>query len=776
MASLREVRAIFGMLPEHGLGIRGVYLGTRSNNGSPSSAEHLSALPVREPPPLEPPSKSLLQREVCTLLGSEEIRGSALRRLDTILGAAPPVSPLHFCVPRRHFSSSISSTSASAYPSSKNSPREGLSSLWSSGPRRWFFRFGRDAAQLEELANAKPEDPRKQAALYRALIDNEPEVVIRRFEDERFGRDTECASLYLAALYETNQLERASRFLLPTGGVPKGDSTNGPSSPGTQWPLAGLLGTKERPLIVQNTSGPSGWRRLWTVLNIFIVGSIAYSIFGMNEQRLGGITTKVHKFFKKGETSEKTYTFDDVQGCDEAKKELEEIVEFLKNPAKFNKLGAKMPKGVLLVGPPGTGKTLLAKAVAGEADVPFIYASGSQFDEVFVGVGSMRIRQMFESAKAQAPAIIFIDEIDAIGSKRNPRDPQHSRMSLNQLLTEMDGFSESTGVVVIAATNLPESLDKALLRPGRFDRHVQVPLPDVRGRKQILEMYLRDVRLSPEVDTAVMARATPGFSGADLFKMVNTAKIVASVENGFQVTMTHLEHAKDEILMGAPRKSTLLSDEDRRVTAYHESGHAITALYTRHSHPIHKATILPRGMALGMVTQLPERDELSVNMAQLLARMDVAMGGRVAEAMIFGEDQITTGASNDFAQATAIARAMVTQYGMSEAVGPVSISDSDWETLSPHTRALIDAEVKRLLDESLARAKALLATHRGQLDRLAAALLDYETLTREEIELVVAGHRLELASLREASLSKSGKGQNEPIDDGLVRPKIDLLF
>lgn len=765
MGSLKEVRTIFGLLPEYGLGIRGMYTGARSGAGLFTFVEQLPILPVRRHPPIDHLANNCLQQEVCTFLAPDEIQRLGSQRLNTMLNMAPPANPLCLCVPRRHFSSSSSSIASRR--------RKSLFPPGNLGARRWFFRFGRDAAQLEELANAKPEDARKQAALYRALIDSEPEVVIRRFEDERFERDAECVSLYLAALYETNQLERASRFLL-SASTAKVDPAGGSS--GGHWPLGGLLGTKERPLVVQNTSGPGGWRRLWTVLNIFIVGSIAYSIFGMNEQRLGGITTKVHKFFKKGETSEKSYAFDDVQGCDEAKKELEEIVEFLKNPAKFNKLGAKMPKGVLLVGPPGTGKTLLAKAVAGEADVPFVYASGSQFDEVFVGVGSMRIRQMFESAKAQAPAIIFIDEIDAIGSRRNPRDPQHSRMSLNQLLTEMDGFSESTGVVVIAATNLPESLDKALLRPGRFDRHVQVPLPDVRGRRQILEMYLKDVRLSSEVDIAVMARATPGFSGADLFKMVNTAKIVASVENGLQVTMAHLEHAKDEILMGAPRKSTLLSDEDRRVTAYHESGHAIAALHTRYSHPIHKATILPRGMALGMVTQLPERDELSVSRAQLLARMDVAMGGRVAEAMVFGEDQITTGASNDFSQATAIARAMVTQYGMSEAVGPVAIGDADWETLSPDTRALIDAEVKRLLDESLARAKALLASHRGQLDRLAAALLDYETLTREEIELVVAGRRLETISPRDAGMSKNIKDRNEPIGDGLVRPKVDLLF
>ena len=628
--------------------------------------------------------------------------------------------------------------------------------------RRWFFSFGRDINKLEEMANTKPDDASRQAALYRALIDNEPEVVIRRFEDRSFARDQECANLYLAALYETNQLDRAAHCLLD-----KSITNNNSGSTN----LLFNFGTKERPLYVQTNNTGGGWRRLWSLVNVVIVGSIIYSIFSMNEQRFGGITSKVHKYFKKGETSEKNYTFDDVQGCDDAKKELEEIVEFLKNPAKFNKLGAKMPKGVLLVGPPGTGKTLLAKAVAGEADVPFIYASGSQFDEVFVGVGSMRIRQMFESAKSQAPAIIFIDEIDAIGSKRNPRDPQHSRMSLNQLLTEMDGFSESTGVVVIAATNLPESLDKALLRPGRFDRHVNVPLPDVRGRKQILEMYLKDVCTAHDVDTTVIARATPGFSGAELFKMVNTAKINASVENGTQVTMSHLEHSKDEMLMGAPRKSAILSEEDRQVTAYHESGHAIAALNTKYAMPIHKATIMPRGMALGMVTQLPDKDELSISKAQLLARMDVAMGGRVAEAMIFGEDHITTGASNDFSQATAIARAMVTQYGMSEKVGPVTISDTDWETLSPDTRTLVDSEVKRLLEESFSRTKALLTARRSQLDRLATALLNYETLNKSEIEAVIAGRKLP-----DLKSSKQLDNDTRDRDEGLVRPKIDLLF
>jgi ATP-dependent metalloprotease len=636
-------------------------------------------------------------------------------------------------------------------------------------PVRHLFGFGRDLSKLEELAETNPLDARQQAKFYRAIVDEEPELVIKRFENSRYARDRECASLYLAALYETNQLDRAAKVFLSNNTTQPVAEEATTGKDGTMNPYQFInFGTKENPVYVQNMGqAPSGWRRLANWLNFLVAAVIIYSVVSMNESKLGGITTKVHKFFKK-DADGKHYTFDDVQGCDEAKKELEEVVEFLKNPAKFNKLGAKMPKGVLLVGPPGTGKTLLAKAVAGEADVPFIYASGSQFDEVFVGVGSMRIRQMFDSAKEQAPAIIFIDEIDAIGSKRNPRDPQHSRMSLNQLLTEMDGFAESTGVVVIAATNLPDSLDKALLRPGRFDRHVHVPLPDVRGRRQILEMYLKEVHMAPDVDTSIMARATPGFSGADLFKMINQAKITASLEDGREVTMRHLELAKDEMIMGVERKSAVIMDEDRKVTAYHESGHAIAALHSKHAHPIHKATIMPRGQALGMVAQLPERDEVSISKAQLLARMDVAMGGRVAEMIVFGEEHVTTGASSDFNQANGIARAMVTQYGMSEKVGPIVVNDDDWETLSPQTRELIDSEVRRLLEESQARAKACILANRAQLDKLATALLDYETLTREEIELVITGKPI---TMRQVPVTERPAQPQRP-----RTPKFDLVF
>ena len=357
-----------------------------------------------------------------------------------------------------------------------------------------------------------------------------------------------------------------------------------------------------------------------------------------------------------------------------------------------------MPKGVLLVGPPGTGKTLLAKAVAGEADVPFIYASGSEFDEMFVGIGSMRIRQMFQSAKEQAPAIIFIDEIDAVGSKRNARDPQHSRMSLNQLLIELDGFSESTGVVVIAATNFPETLDKALLRPGRFDKHVHVPLPDVAGRRKILNLFTRDIKLSKDVDLSLLSRATPGFSGADLNKLINQAKIMASLENSPFLQMSHLERSRDEMLMGAERKSFLMSLEDRKLTAFHEGGHAIVALYTENSTPIHKATIIPRGSALGLVSQVPEKDEYSATKQALMARMDVAMGGRVAEELLFGPDRVTTGASSDFTQATRIARSMVMQFGMSDKIGPMVFTEDDIDSVGPELKAAIDSEIKRLLE------------------------------------------------------------------------------
>jgi ATP-dependent metalloprotease len=434
--------------------------------------------------------------------------------------------------------------------------------------------------------------------------------------------------------------------------------------------------------------------------------------------------------------------FADVKGVDEAKGELEEIVEYLRDPDKFTNLGGKLPKGVLLVGPPGTGKTMLARAIAGEAGVPFFYTSGSEFEEMFVGVGARRVRDLFAAAKKTSPCIIFIDEIDAIGGSRNPKDQQYMKMTLNQLLVELDGFKSSEGVIVIAATNFPESLDKALVRPGRFDRHVVVPNPDVKGRSQILEAHFKGIKRSDDVDLNVIARGTPGFSGADLANLINIAALRAASQGATAVDMTALEFAKDRILMGAERKSAVISEKNRKLTAYHEGGHALVALYTDGAHPVHKATVVPRGMALGMVMQLPESDdETSVTRRQLLAKLDVAMGGRAAEELIFGTADVTTGASSDLEQATRLARAMVTKYGMSDIVGQMAIGYEEMAngSLSSETKALVESEVKKLLTAAHQRAVGILKSHEKELHTLAKELIEKETLTGQQINELLVG-------------------------------------
>ena len=458
--------------------------------------------------------------------------------------------------------------------------------------------------------------------------------------------------------------------------------------------------------------------------------------------------------------------FSDVKGVDEAKAELEEIVAFLRDPKRFTTLGGKLPKGVLLVGPPGTGKTLLARAVAGEAGVPFFYASGSEFEEMFVGVGARRVRELFAAAKRSAPCIVFLDEIDAIGSARNPRDQQYMKMTLNQLLVELDGFKGSDGIICIAATNFPESLDKALVRPGRFDRHVVVPNPDVEGRRQILEHHLRGVKTQPGLGAALIAvaRGTPGFSGADLANLVNVAALRAAVAGAKAVGLAELEYAKDRIMMGSERRSAVVSDESRRLTAYHEGGHALVATFTDGADPVHKATVVPRGMSLGMVQQLPEKDETSQTRKQLLARLDVLMGGRVAEELIFGDAEVTTGASHDLLQATRVARSMVTQYGMSSAVGLMS---QDYENgssaMSSEERSRVEEEVKELLKAAHGRAKGLLQSREAELHVLAKALLADETLTGAQIRALLklppkgeSGLKLQSAAGRAAAAALGG--------------------
>ena len=446
-------------------------------------------------------------------------------------------------------------------------------------------------------------------------------------------------------------------------------------------------------------------------------------------------------------------TFEDVAGVDEAKQEVEEVVEFLKDPQKFQRLGGKIPKGVLLVGPPGTGKTLLARAIAGEANVPFFTISGSDFVEMFVGVGASRVRDMFEQGKKNAPCIIFIDEIDAVGRHRGAGlggGNDEREQTLNQLLVEMDGFEANEGVILIAATNRPDVLDPALLRPGRFDRQVVVPNPDVVGRDKILRVHMRRVPLGKDVDAMVIARGTPGFSGADLANLVNEAALLAARKNKRVVTMLEFEEAKDKVLMGAERRSMVMTEEEKKLTAYHEGGHALIMMHVEGHEPLHKVTIIPRGRALGVTMFLPERDKYSQSYMELKAMLTSLFGGRVAEELIFGKDKVTTGASDDIRRATDIARAMVTQYGFSDKLGPLRYEDNQEEVFLGHsvtqhknvsdsTAEIIDEEIKRLIEEAEALARKILTDHIEDLHTLAGALLEYETLSRQEIDTVLAG-------------------------------------
>ena len=446
-------------------------------------------------------------------------------------------------------------------------------------------------------------------------------------------------------------------------------------------------------------------------------------------------------------------TFDDVAGIDEAKQELEEIVEYLRDPQKFQRLGGKIPKGVLLVGPPGTGKTLLARAIAGEANVPFFTISGSDFVEMFVGVGASRVRDMFEQGKKNAPCLIFIDEIDAVGRHRGAGlggGNDEREQTLNQLLVEMDGFEANEGVILISATNRPDVLDPALLRPGRFDRQVVVPNPDVLGREKILKVHMRKIPLAPDVKPRTIARGTPGFSGADIANLVNEAALLAARRGKRVVTMVEFEDAKDKVMMGAERRSMVMTDEEKRLTAYHEGGHAVVAAHMPASDPIHKATIIPRGRALGMVVRLPEGDRISVSREKLEADITVAMGGRIAEEIVFGREKVTSGAASDLKMATQIARSMVTQFGMSDELGPLSYNENEQEVFLGHsitqqknvseeTAHRIDLEVRRIVEQAYKRARGILDKNLESLHRIANALLEYESLSGEEIGAVMKG-------------------------------------
>ncbi len=449
-------------------------------------------------------------------------------------------------------------------------------------------------------------------------------------------------------------------------------------------------------------------------------------------------------------------TFDDVAGIDEAKQELEEIVEYLKDPQKFQRLGGKIPKGVLLVGPPGTGKTLLARAIAGEANVPFFTISGSDFVEMFVGVGASRVRDMFEQGKKNAPCIIFIDEIDAVGRHRGAGlggGNDEREQTLNQLLVEMDGFEANEGVILIAATNRPDVLDPALLRPGRFDRQVVVPNPDVVGREKILKVHMRKVPLASDVDPRIIARGTPGFSGADLANLVNEAALMAARKGKRSVTMAEFEQAKDKVMMGAERRSMVMTEDEKKLTAYHEGGHALVMLYAEGHEPLHKVTIIPRGRALGVTMFLPERDKYSQSRMELEAMLASLFGGRVAEELIFGPEKVTTGASDDIRRATNLARRMVTEFGFSDKLGPLRYSDNEEEVFLGHsvaqrknvsdaTAKVIDEEIRRIIEEGEATARGILTEHLDELHALAKGLLEFETLSADEIRKIIRGEKI----------------------------------
>ncbi|KAG4962623.1 hypothetical protein JHK82_039314 [Glycine max] len=662
-------------------------------------------------------------------------------------------------------------------------------------------RRARDADEATEVAYLKE--------LYHQ---NDPEAVIRVFESQPSLHNSPSAlSEYVKALVKVDRLDESMSNSVTeektVGGLSALRSLGKSTKDNT-------IGTASNPIHMVAREGGNIKDQLWRTFRFIVVSFFMISGVGALIEDKGiskglGINEEVQP------SMESSTKFSDVKGVDEAKEELEEIVHYLRDPKRFTRLGGKLPKGVLLVGPPGTGKTMLARAIAGEAGVPFFSSSGSEFEEMYVGVGARRVRDLFSAARKRAPAIIFIDEIDAIGGKRNAKDQMYMKMTLNQLLVELDGFKQNEGIIVIGATNFPQSLDNALVRPGRFDRHVVVPNPDVKGRQQILESHMSKsymvsaliisvqnvavlsfflwamigypldtfvYELTPiyfevyvlkadDVDLMIIARVTPGFSGADLANLINIAAIKAAMDGAKAVSMADLEHARDKIRMGSERKSAVISEESRKLTAFHEGGHALVAIHTDGALPVHKATIVPRGMALGMVTQLPDKDETSISRKQMLARLDVLMGGRVAEELIFGENKVTSGASSDLKKATSLAREMVTEYGMGNEVGLVTHDyEDDGRSMSSETRLLIEKEVKQFLERAYNNAKTILTTHNKELHALANALLEHETLSGTQIKALLAQVRSQMQQQQPQTLEAQNSSQSNTVPPSSSNP------
>ncbi|KIW59073.1 hypothetical protein PV05_03551 [Exophiala xenobiotica] len=636
-------------------------------------------------------------------------------------------------------------------------------------------------AHAERTANNNPTSATAQTAFYSALLRaNMPKIVIERYQSGRYATNPAADATYLKALQMTGSVPA------PGAGVGSGAMAQGGGlSPdklqavgqavagqnyGGQLIMPGNksgTGAKEAPLyvVVEESWGATILKWVKTFLWVGLAGYFLLVVLTMVVEFTGSFRTRVGQN-NEVQPQHQTVRFSDVHGCDEAKEELQELVEFLKNPDKFNRLGGKLPKGVLLVGPPGTGKTMLARAVAGEAGVPVFYMSGSEFDELYVGVGAKRVRDLFSQARNKAPAIIFIDELDAVGGKRNARDPAYAKQTLNQLLTELDGFSPSTGVILIAATNYPESLDKALTRPGRFDRHVTVPLPDVRGRIEILKHHMRNMPIAADVDATNLARATSGMSGAELENLCNQAAVNASRLKYKKVNAQNFEWAKDKIMMGAENKSRVIREKDKVMTAYHEAGHALVNLFTPGSKELYKMTIIPRGHALGVTHQLPEMDAVSYAYDQFLSDIDVAMGGRAAEELVYGPNKVTSGITSDVQQATRTAYHLVTQCGFSPKLGNVDLH-SDYNNLSSETKQEIEREVRDIVEAGRERADKILKDKRKELEALKDALLEFETLDREEIMKILRGEKLkrlevQLQEEEEKKDNNGGRGSPPP--------------